>query len=298
MCTGHECGGQAVSRRSLLTSATAAVVGTVVGAEAAEPPLSLATLDPAVACERVTLPSGADQIEGFLARPRGAGPYPGVVIIPGDPGLSEFVRNTAAGLAQHGLVGLAVNLWSRHPEIRTAGPQPFPAAVVRRMIEITRAERSDALDLQDVQAGAEFLQARPFIRPRRVGVMGWCGGGRTAILFAATSRDVGGVVPYYGTLTPLPPVDFPQHQLDPIGLAPRIHAPLQGHYANEDTITPAERQQFERALRAQGTVVEIHTYDAPHGFADFERPMYREAAATRAWSRTVAFFQQQLKEAR
>jgi carboxymethylenebutenolidase len=295
MCIESECS-RSVTRRSFLTGAAAVAVGTAMGSGAASQSQSKALDDPNISARRVTFRSGADTIEGWIAQPRAAGQYPGVVVIPGDTGLSEYIRTTAAMLAQSGFIGLAVNLWSRHPEIPPGGPQPYPADVVARMRDITRAERSDALDLQDIQAGIDYLKSQPVVRAARVGAIGFCGGGRTAILIAAASEDVGATVSFYGTLTPLPAVDFPHHRMDPIRLAKQIRVPIQGHYAKEDPgITPQEVRKFEAVLRARGTPVEIYIYDAPHGFFTYYHPMYNAAAAKLAWSRSVAFLKRYLK---
>src|SRR5438093_5649564 len=107
-----------IPRRSFLGGAATVVAGAVAagaGAAAAEDLKALE--DPNVTHQKVTFPSGSDTINGYLARPKSEGRYPAVVIIPGIFGVSDYMRETAAQLAQNGFAGLAVNTFSRNPEI-------------------------------------------------------------------------------------------------------------------------------------------------------------------------------------
>jgi carboxymethylenebutenolidase len=128
--------------------------------------------------------------------------------------------------------------------------------------------------------------------------MGFCFGGRNALLFAARSRDIGAVAPFYGPVIALPGVsreERPKQPLDP-DVVKRIRAPVQGHYGTKDKnieMTPVK--QFEQALRAQGTPVEIYTYEAEHGFFAYNRPTYRPDDAAQARERMLAFFKKNLK---
>src|SRR3954454_20002254 len=111
MC--FDCGREAVDRRLFLTGVAAAsagltIAGPAVAGQGAAGPKSAAPRaldDPAVQHGVVSFKSGADTIKGFLARPRAAGTYPALVIMHGIPGLPDWVRNTAARLAQAGHVG-------------------------------------------------------------------------------------------------------------------------------------------------------------------------------------------------
>lgn len=281
-----------ISRRSFLGGAATAVAGaaTLAGGAGAQrgapsgPPKALN--DRKVAGEKVTFPSGADTIEGFLARPKAAGRYSGVVIVPGIFGVSEYMRESAAELAQNGFAALAVNYFARTPEM--ANEQDFQKLIgfVDRM--------PDRQILGDIEAAIAYLQNQPFARPSGVGLVGFCMGGKYALLTAAESRDVAAVVPFYGPLiqkraTRLRPAA-------PLDVAKKIRVPVQGHYAGGDAGIPvADVQEFEAVLRAAGTPEEFFIYPgAPHAFHDYSRPSYRAAPAKQAWERTIAFLKQHL----
>jgi carboxymethylenebutenolidase len=114
-------------------------------------------------------------------------------------------------------------------------------------------------------------------------VIGFCYGGGIANMLATRFPDLAGAVPYYGA----------QPKAEDVA---RIRAPLLIHYAGEDTRLNAGWPAFESALRANGVKYEMHMYPgAQHGFHNDSTPRYDEAAAKRSWSRTLAFFQQNLK---
>src|SRR5947209_8386680 len=139
-----------VTRRSFLGAAATAVAGVAtLGAGAAAQGTPKALEDPNVAHQKVTFSSGTATIDGYLARPKAAGHYLGVVVVPGIFGVSEYMRETAAQLAQNGFAALAVNYFARTPEM--AGVQDFQQliAFVDKM--------PDRQILGDIEAGIVYL---------------------------------------------------------------------------------------------------------------------------------------------
>src|ERR671939_700705 len=100
MCFDCEHGG--VSRRSFLATSTATLAGFALPGRAADqsPPEGKALDDPTVRHETITFPSGEDTIKGFLARPKDDDKHRGILVLHGNPGLPEWVRNFTAGLAR------------------------------------------------------------------------------------------------------------------------------------------------------------------------------------------------------
>ena len=274
-----------VSRRSFLrtTAVGVAAIGAAKAAEAADKALDDAKLNHHL----VTFKSGTDIIDGFLVRPKAAGRYPAVLMIPGIFGVDDYMRETGANLAQDGFAVLVINMFARNPEIANVKDIAALRPVVNKM--------TDKQFVQDLLAGISYLKSQNFVKDNGVGVTGFCMGGRLTLLAAAHSKDVKAAVPYYGPVTQAEKT--PERPAGPADLAKEIRCPVQGHYGTEDAGIPVEGvKAFEAALKAQGTPAEFHFYPAPHAFHDFSRAqVYREAAARQAWERTEAFFKQHLK---
>src|SRR4030095_6494510 len=113
-----------------------------------------------------------------------------------------------------------------------------------------------------------------FTKRERVGVVGFCGGGRLALLFSTQSADVKAGISLYGSVV----YHMNNQKADPVPnvleIADRIKVPVQGHYGSLDKVALAEdAKQFEKKLRAQKTPVEMYYYEgAGHSFCNFLRP--------------------------
>jgi carboxymethylenebutenolidase len=245
--------------------------------------------DPEIILQEVKFRNGSDSINGFLARPNKTGRLPALVVVPGDPGLTAYTRVTAAQFAQAGFVALAVDIFSR-----AAGIQDLQEA--RR---IYFDVMSDPLTLGDLQSAIVFLKQQEFVRSGGVGVVGFCLGGRYALLLSALSLDVRAVVAFYGPLAlqsgapdvaSAKPVKLLNHDMSPVDFVPWIKAPIQGHYSERDDGIPvADVRAFESALRGRGGQADFFLYDVPSHFHSFHEALYDAAAASLAWNRTIKF---------
>jgi carboxymethylenebutenolidase len=180
----------------------------------------------------------------------------------------EYIPNTCAALAVAGFVGLAPNIFHLLPDSATS-PEAMRQAL---------ADHSDWDVVADVQAGADYLRGQSFTKPGATGVLGFCYGGRIAMLYAARSRDVDAVVPFHpGPVT-----------AEEIA---RLKSPVQVHCGTADrNVSVSAIRDLEKMLRAQSTPVDVHLYDgADHGFLAYTRPYYKPDAAKLAWSRTTQF---------
>jgi carboxymethylenebutenolidase len=240
----------------------------------------------------VSFKSGTDVIGGYLARPKATGQYRAVLVLHGEFGVPEGMRNTAAQLAQAGFVGLAYKRFGRWPELT---PQDLMQSdqTDKRFLSGSFVDQ----ELRDAQAAIDHFQAQPFIRPGGVGVIGFCGGGYEALLLATRSKDVRAVVAFYA-----PPVMKEQYQhpkdpkpslMDKVG---QINVPVQGHYGADDPLVLLEDvRKFGQALKAQGTPASFFTYaGATHGFYDYSRRFYHAGAAARAKGRMLDFLREHL----
>ena len=296
-----------LSRRCFLCDTALAVVGlAALGGETAAHQARpgnqklmeemLKTLDdPGITHQRVTFQNGADEIQAFLARPKAAGKRKAVVVIPGDFGLGDYTRVTVAQLAQQGFVALGLDTFSRASKLTN----------LQEARRIYFDVMTDALTLQDIQAAIAYLKQQTFVRQGGIGTLGFCLGGRYALLIAALSKDVAATVAFYGPILLLKgepnvnearPLKIPNHEMSPLDFVPWIKVPVQGHYAaKDDTIPVADAQRFEQELRQRGATAEMFIYDTGSHFHSFHEPFYNPEAAGLSWERTLKFFKLHLR---
>ncbi|HKP38720.1 MAG TPA: dienelactone hydrolase family protein [Pyrinomonadaceae bacterium] len=297
-CNNDETPNNGIERRTFLTGVTAAVVGVALASERRaqqqQPPPTNALNDPNVIQGMVSFKSGADIIQGYLARPRKAGRFRAVVVLHGSLHLPEDHRYTAAQLAQGDFVSLAIRRFSRTPDLTQA--------------ELNRSDREDRRylsntfveqELQDAQAAINYLKSLSYVKRKGVGLVGFCGGGCQSVLLSTQSKDISAVVAFYA-----PPVLLEQFQApndrrpDLMDVVGQINVPLQGHYGTADVAVPiADVRKFEEALRKQKKTVEFFYYEgANHAFCDYTRPRaYRPEAAALAKSRMLEFLKRNLR---
>ena len=288
MSSAEEQNKENLTRRDFLCGAAAIVAGvSMLGSEVmsqqSNVPVVKALDNPNITHGKVTFKSGTDTIDGYLSRPKAKGRYPIVIVVAGNRISEEYIPNTTAILAQGGFIGLAPNIFSLQTDSMSAEEK-------RR---IATTEITDEHVFRDIQAGIDYLKKQSFVKRKRVGITGFCFGGRIALMFAARSREVNAVVPFYGTLRLPPEANRPTGPFDVVS---RIKAAVQGHYALKDTgIEQADVKKFFDMLKQQGTKSELYNYEAEHGFFAYTRPAYNADAAKLAQHRMLEFFEKHLK---
>ena len=215
-------------------------------------------------------------IHAYWSRPLGAGPHPGIVLIPHMPGWDEWCRETSRRFTEHGYSVLC-------PDIYQDFGFGTPVEVSSRMREAGMVHDDSVMG--DARGCLDFLRAQPNSNGK-TGVIGMCSGGRHAFLDCWG----GGVVMKPEDLSPARPVA-------PIDCTEQLSIPLLGIFGNEDrSPTPADVDKLEERLKACGKTYEFHRYDgAGHGIWYYDKPMYRQEAAMDSWNRTLAFFDRYLK---
>jgi carboxymethylenebutenolidase len=290
-----------LTRRGFICGAAAAAAAASVSvlgqtAFSQRPEEARAINDPSITHGKVEFKSGDHLVDAYLARPVKRGRYPAVIVLPGNWITEPYLPETAAMLAQGGFVGMVINTFYLFPKRATfEESRQIPWEETQKIL---REQITDELIYTDTQAGVRFLKSQPFVKKGQLGVTGFCFGGRNALLFAARSPDIGAVVPFYGPVVPIPGVTRAERPLQPLDadVVKRIRVPVQGHYGTKDRAVELQSvKQFEQALRAQGTPVEIYTYEAEHGFFAYNRPTYRPEDARLARTRMLAFFKKHLK---
>ncbi len=238
--------------------------------------------------ETITLPGHAgDRIQAYLARPLGPGPYGGVVVIHHMPGYDAGTKEITRRFAAHGYLAICPNLHYRE----APGASPDDAAAAVRAAGGVPDERL----VGDVAAAAEYLRGMPSSNGR-VGVIGYCSGGRQAFL-AACSLPLDAAVDCYGAyVVGTPPEGSPLTVTPLLPLADRLSCPLLGLFGAEDRYpSPAQTAELEQELTKLGKTFEFHTYEgAGHAFFSVDRPAYRPEAAVDGWRRVFAWFDRYL----
>ena len=231
--------------------------------------------------------AGDDDIEAFTARPLGGARRGGVVVVHHMPGFDRGTKEIVCSLAADGFNAICMNLFHRD----APGADADDAAAASR----ANGGVPDSRFLGDADGSLRWLRALTSSNGR-VAAVGFCSGGRQALL-AAMSLDVQAVVNCYGVFVVAEaPPSFPARVpplADRIG---EIRAPVLGLFGNEDTHpTPAEVDDLERLLVESGKPYEFHRYDgAGHAFFEVDRPAYRVAAAVDGWLRIRDFLSRQL----
>jgi carboxymethylenebutenolidase len=216
---------------------------------------------------------GGDEIEAYLAHPLDGSDQPSVVVLHHMPGYDRASKEIARTFAVYGYATLMPNLHHRYAPGAKAGDA---AAAAREAGGVP-----DEQCLGDVQGAIDVLRARPESNGK-VGVIGYCSGGRQTFLVACT-LDVDAAVDCYGGRAD-------------VDLAPGLRCPLLGLFGAEDqSPSPDDVAAMAKALEAGGKTFDFHSYDgAGHAFFSVDRPSYRLEAAKDGWKRIWAFFGQHL----
>ena len=229
-----------------------------------------------------------DPIDAYLARPLGGGPYPGVVVIHHMPGWDGPSKEIARRFAHHGYAAILPNLHFREGK---ATPEENSASVR------AAGGMPDDRTMGDLQGAIDYLRALPYLNAK-VGIIGYCSGGRQSYLAACTLRGLDAAIDCYGGGVVAKPEELTVRQpVAPIDFTKDLQCPLLGLFGVEDTRpSPADTKVTEEALKKYDKTYEFHTYDnAGHAFFAVDRPNFRQHAALDGWQKVFAFFGKHLR---
>jgi carboxymethylenebutenolidase len=228
-----------------------------------------------------------DEVQAYLARPSDDVSKGGVVVIHHMPGYDRASKEIVRRFAELGYDTVCPNLyWRQAPN---AAPDDA-AAMVRAQGGVP-----DQQLIGDVGGAAEYLRALPTSNGK-VGVIGYCSGGRQTVA-AACNLDLDAAVDCYGAyVTGTPPEGWPLKVTNLVDQLPNLRCPLLGMFGNEDkTPSPEHVDELERLLKEHGKSYEFHRYDnAGHGFFAVDRVAYRVEAANDGWERIADFYRANL----
>ena len=226
---------------------------------------------------RIAGHSGHD-VAAYFARPLGPGPYPAVVVIHHMPGWDDATKEITRRFAIRGYAAICPHLHYREG----LEASPDDAAAASRAAGGVPDERF----LGDAAAAIHHLRSLTYSNGK-VGMIGYCSGGRQTFL-AACSLDLDAAVDCYGGFVAAsPPEGFPLRMNPVINKAGRLNCPLLGLVGAEDkNPSPAETKSIAQVLKGHGKTYTFHTYQgAGHGFVATDRVSYRPEAAKEGWER-------------
>lgn len=229
-----------------------------------------------------------DEIEAYAALAEDPAPRGGVVVIHHLPGYDDATKEITRRFGHLGYNAVMPNLYWRD----APGADPDDAAAAGR----ANGGVPDDRLVGDVRGAAEYLRALPNSNGK-VGVIGFCSGGRQAVL-SACSLPLDAVVDCYGAfVTGSPAPQHPMSSVKPLyDKLPDLNCPLLGLFGSDDGYpSPENVAELERILTEHGKTYEAHSYEgAGHAFFAVERPAFRPAAAKDGWERIQAFYAEHL----
>jgi carboxymethylenebutenolidase len=222
---------------------------------------------------------GAD-MRLYVSVPDGTGPFPAVVVIQHQGGVDDFMEEMTQRVASAGYAAVAPDLYHRDgPDCKDDGPT-------------RRARLQDVTVIKDVNATVDFLRGHRSVDAERLGIIGFCMGGRVSYLMAAANPHLKAAVAYYGGNIMVPWGEGPA----PFERTGEIHCPLLGLFGEEDANpSPADMRKLDAELTRLGKLHEFHSYPgAEHAFMNRRGERYRADADRDSWPKTLAFFAKHL----
>ena len=270
----------AVSRRAALGGGAAAL-GYALAAQPVQA-AAIRTPDDGLDAGMIRFPaSGGFTMNAYRAKPKGKAHAPVILVVQEIFGLHEWIRDIVRRLAAAGYYAIAPDMYQRQGD-------PTTAPDIQTLFKTIVSQVPDAQVMADLDAAAAFA-ATDGGDSKRLGVTGFCWGGRITWLYAAHNPGVKAGVAWYGRLVGQPTDLQPKH---PIDVAAQLHAPVLGLYGDLDKGIPvADVEKMQAALKAAGSASRILRFaDADHGFLADYRPSFHEPSARIAWAETLGWF--------
>ena len=227
-----------------------------------------------------------DVIHLTAVRPRGDGPFPGLILIPDVRGVSDHYVDVATRFAAEGFFTAVIDLYSREGAPDLADMQAVFAWI---------AALPDPRVLADLEGAVQMLAARPEVHADAIGITGFCLGGQYALMAACRIARLAACVSWYGMLR------YATHNerkpTSPLEMAPQLECPYLGLFGADDALIPqADVDELREILTRTGKTFDVRVYpDAGHAFFNDARPdAYRPAAAADAFPRAVRFLHEHL----
>ena len=223
-------------------------------------------------------------VPAYRAMPEKGGKLPVMLVVQEIFGVHEHIKDVCRRLAKLGYFAISVDLYHRQGDVtQFTDNQEIFAKVVNHV--------PDSQVMSDLDAAVVYAEATGKADTSKLGITGFCWGGRITWSYCVHNPKVKAGVAWYGRL--VAPARAALQPAYPVELAPHLKVPVLGLYGGQDASIPAEHvEQMRAALKAAGSAgSEIVLYpDAPHAFYADYRPSYRKEAAEDGWRRMQAWF--------
>ena len=273
------------SRRSFMVSALGAGFALSVQPVAAQSVISTDSVD--LNAGEIKIPAAGGEMPAYRAQPAQGNQWPVILVVQEIFGVHEHIRDICRRLAKLGYLAIAPELYARQGD-------PRQYSNVQELLDKVVSKVPDAQVMADLDACVAWAKAHDG-NVGRLGITGFCWGGRIVWLYAAHNPHLKAGVAWYGRvvgpsseLTPKQPIDIPA----------RLYAPVLGLYGGADQGIPLDSlEQMRKALvmaaNPPSKASTIHVYEqAPHAFHADYRPSYRKSEAEDGWRRLQAWFKQ------
>ncbi len=256
------------SRRGFMTASAAVTAGYTLAAGPVRAEVIKTDTD-GLDVGDATIRVADGEMPGYYARPKGKANPPVVMVAMEIFGLHEYIKDVTRRLAKLGAFAVAPNYYYRKGDLTKVTD-------MKELIPLVNA-KPDAELLSDLDATVAWAMAQGG-DTGRLGIIGFCRGGRTVWEYAAHSPALKAGVAFYGPVVDAPNPLWPK---SPTQLAPEMKAPVLGLYGEADTgISVFQVEAMQAALAENKKTAEFKIYpDAPHGFHADYRPSYRKDAA-------------------
>lgn len=270
-----------VTRRVFMAASAASAAGYTLAAGPVRAD-AITTDTAGLDANSVSVPVEGGDMPVYYARPVDAQSPPVILVAMEIFGLHQYIKDVTRRLAKLGAFAIAPDYYFRRGDLSKISEIPALMPLVNA--------KPDAELFSDLDRTVAWAKAQGG-NTDRLGILGFCRGGRTVWEFCATNTSVKAGVAFYGSL-----VDPEQQRSlwpkSPLERAAEMKAPVLGLYGEADQGIPvAQVEEMRAALKASGKANEIKLFPgAPHGFHADYRPSYREEAASDAWAQAVAWF--------
>ena len=266
------------SRREVVVTSLAAGFAMAVQPVSAQ---TVSTSADGLTAGEVKIPVGDQTIPAYRAMPAKGGPFPVALVVQEIFGVHEHIKDICRRFAKLGYLAIAPELYARQGDVSKLKSLDEIRPIVAKV--------PDAQVMGDLDACVEYATETGKGDVTRLGITGFCWGGRIVWLYAAHSKQVKAGVAWYGRLAGDASELFPKH---PVDVAADLKAPVLGLYAGKDQGIPLDTVETMRAALKKAKVpAEITVYpNAQHGFYADYRPSYNEADANDGWNKLQAWF--------
>lgn len=270
-----------ITRRGFVVATLAAGFALAVRPVSAE---TLTTDQTGLIAGDIQIKTSDGRIPAYRAKPDQGTALPVVLVVQEIFGVHEHIKDICRRFAKLGYLAIAPELYARQGDVsKLSDSQEIVTKVVSQV--------PDDQVLADLDAAMDWAKESGEGNIEKLGITGFCWGGRIVWLYAAHNPKLKAGVAWYGRLTGKPSTLQPKH---PIDEASFLKAPVLGLYGAEDRGIPLELiEQMRQALKVAGSPSQIVVYpDTPHGFHADYRPSYRKEQAEDGWKRLQAWFKQ------